>query len=95
MSADETEPDAPSARAAPLARTARRVAVAAVGGTLLAAGVVMLVLPGPGLLVVPAALGVLGLEFETPRRGRDALLDGLRRLRARRAPGVREEPPSA
>ncbi|MDX1648549.1 MAG: PGPGW domain-containing protein [Myxococcota bacterium] len=88
MSAGGAEPDEPSPRA-PLARTVRRVAVAAAGGTLLAAGMVMLVLPGPGLLVVPAALGVLGLEFEAPRRGRDALVARLRRLRARRRTGAR------
>lgn len=70
-----------------LLRRARRVGVAVAGGTLLVAGVAMLVLPGPGLLVVPAALGVLGLEFETPRRGRDALLARLRRWRERRDPG--------
>jgi hypothetical protein len=62
------------------------VGVAAAGGTLLAAGVVMLVLPGPGLLVIPAALGVLGLEFEAPRRVHEAAAARLRRIRSRGTP---------
>ncbi len=34
---------------------ARRVVIAVVGGTVVAIGVAMLVLPGPALLVIPAA----------------------------------------
>ncbi len=42
---------------------ARRVAVAIVGGAVLLAGLAMMVLPGPGVLVIIAGLGILGTEF--------------------------------
>ena len=41
----------------------RRVVVAIGGGILLAAGAAMLVLPGPGLLVIAAGLALLATEF--------------------------------
>jgi Putative transmembrane protein (PGPGW) len=62
---------------------ARRVLAAVIGGLLLIAGLAMMVLPGPGLLVVAAALVILGAEFEWPRR---LLLSVRRRLRGRRLP---------
>jgi hypothetical protein len=42
---------------------AKRAAVLVAGGTLTTVGVVLLVLPGPGLLLVLAGLLVLGNEF--------------------------------
>jgi tellurite resistance protein TerC len=47
---------------------ARRIAVAIVGGTVLAVGVAMIVLPGPAFIVIPAGLAILGLEFAWARR---------------------------
>ena len=44
-------------------RSAKRVAVAALGALLLVAGVVFLVLPGPGLVLIIAGLAVLASEF--------------------------------
>lgn len=41
----------------------RWVIVATIGGTLVAAGVVFLVLPGPGLPLIIAGLAVLATEF--------------------------------
>ena len=38
-----------------------------IGGTLLAIGIAMIVLPGPAIIVVPLGLGVLGLEFAWAR----------------------------
>lgn len=52
----------------PLPPLIRRIGVAAAGGTLLAAGVAMLVLPGPGLLVMVAGLGLLATEFAWAER---------------------------
>ncbi|MBM3881785.1 MAG: hypothetical protein FJ387_19020 [Verrucomicrobia bacterium] len=49
-------------------RTARRVVVALLGGTVLAFGVALLVLPGPAFLVIPAGLAILALEFAWARR---------------------------
>ena len=48
-------------------RWARRIAIAIVGGTVLAVGIAMIVLPGPAIVVIPAGLGILSLEFEWPR----------------------------
>ncbi|HEX5067596.1 MAG TPA: PGPGW domain-containing protein [Myxococcota bacterium] len=49
-------------------RTARKLAVAVIGGTLLAFGVAMLVLPGPGVIAIGAGLAVLAAEFAWARR---------------------------
>ena len=46
-----------------IGRNAKRTAVAVLGGALVVAGVAMLVLPGPGLLVVVAGFAVLATEF--------------------------------
>lgn len=49
-------------------RWSRRIGIAVVGGAVLALGIAMIVLPGPAFVVIPAGLGILGLEFERPRR---------------------------
>jgi hypothetical protein len=49
-------------------RTLRVAVVGIVGAALLVAGVVMLVLPGPGLLVIVAGLAVLATEFAWAER---------------------------
>jgi uncharacterized protein (TIGR02611 family) len=46
---------------------ARRVAISVVGGTVLLAGVAMIVLPGPAFVVIPLGLAILGLEFAWAR----------------------------
>ena len=73
----------------------RRLLVTTGGGLLLLAGAAMLVLPGPGLLVIAAGLGLLATEFVWARR----MLDGVKaRLPARsgwklsRKSGDRETP---
>jgi tellurite resistance protein TerC len=48
-------------------RWARRIAVGLVGGTVLAIGVALIVLPGPALLVIPLGLAILGAEFAWAR----------------------------
>jgi tellurite resistance protein TerC len=49
-------------------RHARRIAVAIVGGSVVLVGVAMLVLPGPAVVVIPAGLAILSLEFAWARR---------------------------
>jgi uncharacterized protein (TIGR02611 family) len=44
-------------------RQAKRAIIAVIGFTLLACGIVMLVTPGPGWLVIFLGLTVLGVEF--------------------------------
>ena len=65
---------------------ARRIAISIVGGTVLLLGMAMLVLPGPGLVVIPLGLAILGLEFAWARlwlrrvkRRTAAVIDVLRR----------------
>lgn len=49
-------------------RQARRLIVLIVGLTLFLSGVVMLITPGPGWLLILAGLSVLALEFVWARR---------------------------
>ena len=51
-----------------LPRLLRRIAVTVAGTVILAAGAVLLVAPGPGLLVIALGLVVLGAEYEWARR---------------------------
>lgn len=48
----------------------RRAIVAVVGGTITAIGVILLFIPGPGLLVVLLGLAILATEFAPARRAR-------------------------
>lgn len=45
----------------------RRICIALVGGTVLLIGIVMIVLPGPAILIIPAGLAILALEFAWAR----------------------------
>jgi uncharacterized protein (TIGR02611 family) len=49
-------------------RLARKGFVAVVGTTVVLCGVVMIVLPGPAILVIPAGLAILATEFIWARR---------------------------
>lgn len=44
-------------------RSSKRIAVTVVGGVLVLGGIAMLVLPGPGIVVVVAGFAVLGTEY--------------------------------
>ncbi|HET7489247.1 MAG TPA: PGPGW domain-containing protein [Acidimicrobiales bacterium] len=46
-----------------LVRSSKRIAVTIVGGALVVVGLAMLVLPGPGILVVVAGFAVLGTQY--------------------------------
>lgn len=66
-------------------RIARRIVIALIGGTVLIIGLAMTVLPGPALVVIPAGLAILGIEFawarrwlRTLREKADGLVDGVR-----------------
>jgi uncharacterized protein (TIGR02611 family) len=55
------------------ARLGRKVAVGVVGSLVVAVGVVMIVLPGPASLIIPAGLAILATEFSWARRLREHL----------------------
>lgn len=67
---------------------ARRIVVGVIGGSVLLIGVLMVVLPGPAILVVPLGLGILGLEFAWARiwlrKLRATATDVVNRVRGRR-----------
>ena len=46
----------------------KRIAVTMVGGTVLAIGLALIVLPGPAFVVIPAGLAILAVEFAWARR---------------------------
>ncbi len=47
---------------------AKRVIVMVIGFTILAAGIAMIVLPGPAVVVIPIGLGILATEFVWARK---------------------------
>ena len=49
-------------------RVARRAILTLLGVAVVLVGVVMLVLPGPAVVVIPAGLGILALEFAWAKR---------------------------
>jgi len=48
-------------------RTARKIVIGVVGGSVVAIGVAMIVLPGPAFVVIPLGLAILGVEFAWAR----------------------------
>lgn len=54
-----------------IGRSGKRVAVTLIGAALLVAGLVMMVAPGPGLLVVLAGFAVLATEYVWAQRALD------------------------
>ena len=48
-------------------KAARRIVVGVVGITVLLIGVIMLVTPGPALVVIPVGLAILSIEFAWAR----------------------------
>jgi uncharacterized membrane protein YbaN (DUF454 family) len=72
-------------------RFGKRVGIALAGGVVVLVGVAGLVLPGlPGTVVILLGLGILSLEFETPRlwlaRLKARGVEMKRRFDARRSP---------
>lgn len=48
-------------------KVARRIVVAVVGITVLLIGVIMIVTPGPALVLIPVGLAILSIEFAWAR----------------------------
>ncbi len=49
-------------------RLARQAVVAVIGATVLLIGLLMIVLPGPAIIMIPAGLAILATEFVWARR---------------------------
>ena len=48
-------------------KAGRRIVVTVAGVTVLLLGIIMLVTPGPAIIVIPVGLAILGLEFAWAR----------------------------
>ena len=60
---------------------AKRVIVIVIGFTILAAGVAMIVLPGPAVIVIPIGLAILATEFLWARKLLDRVKERIERMR--------------
>ncbi len=60
-------------------RRIKRVFIAIVGFTVLLAGIAMMVLPGPAILVIPLGLAILATEFIWARKLLKRVKDKLRK----------------
>ena len=75
-------------------KVARRIVVGVVGATVVLLGLVMLVTPGPALVVIPVGLAILSIEFTWARmwlrKLREAISSNNRSGRSRRAESHRD-----
>lgn len=60
---------------------AKRLIVIVIGSTVLAAGIVMIVLPGPAVVVIPTGLAILATEFVWARRLLVSVKERIERMR--------------
>jgi tellurite resistance protein TerC len=70
-------------------RVARRIVIGVVGGTLVLIGTIMIVTPGPALVVIPVGLAILSIEFAWARHWlkklRESISNQNSKLRSERA----------
>ncbi len=57
----------------------KRMIVALIGTTILFVGIAMIFLPGPAVVVIPAALGILATEFAWARKALQLVKDRIKR----------------
>ena len=82
-------------------KLARQIAVAVIGGTVVLVGVIMIVTPGPALVVIPLGLAILAVEFAWARRWLNRIKESLTKeqlnglLQKTRRIGTRQPPPPA
>ena len=60
---------------------AKRLIVIVIGFTVLAAGVAMIVLPGPAVIVIPVGLAILATEFIWARKLLITVKERIQRMR--------------
>ena len=58
-------------------KLAKRIAITIIGVSILVVGVVMIVAPGPALVLIPVGLAILGLEFAWARVWLKRLREGI------------------
>jgi tellurite resistance protein TerC len=62
-------------------RYVKTVITTVIGFTVLAIGAAMLILPGPGIVVIGIGLLILSAEFVWAKRALDRMKDGAKRVR--------------
>jgi len=62
----------------------KRILVMVFGGTVLAIGIALIVLPGPAFIVIPVGLAILAIEFAWAQRWLDKAGRCLRRRNTRK-----------
>lgn len=75
-------------------KQARRLIVAVIGGTVLIAGVIMIVTPGPAVVVIPLGLGILATEFVWARHLLHRVKDHISKTADRMKNGKKPSPPA-
>jgi tellurite resistance protein TerC len=73
---------------------ARRIVVAVIGVTVLLIGIALIVLPGPAVVVIPAGLAILSLEFAWARHWLAKFRDGANQAWNRLQNRGEETPPA-
>ncbi len=73
----------------------KRVMILVVGGTVLAFGIALVVLPGPAFIVIPAGLAILAIEFAWARRWLQRMRQWAPWARGREAPEGSAQGPAA
>lgn len=76
----------------PISRLAKTVAIAVIGSSVLAFGVVLIVLPGPASIVIPIGLAILATEFVWAKKLNRTMGRSLRRLKRRAQRTLRRRP---
>ena len=71
----------------PSLRTAKKIVVAIVGGTVTLLGIALIVLPGPAFIVIPIGLSILATEFLWAKRWLDKIKQVTTRLRTKKSAG--------
>ena len=75
--------------------TGRRIVISIVGASVLLLGIVMIVTPGPAIVLIPAGLAILAVEFVWARRWLRKLREAISRRgaedRANRAENHRQQ----
>ena len=71
--------------AGPAMTAVKSVALRVAGFGLLALGIAMVILPGPAIVIIPAALGILATEYDWARKALDWLRDRVRHFKKQRS----------
>ena len=76
-------------------RTARKVVILVVGGTVVLFGIALIFLPGPAFVVIPIGLAILAIEFAWARHLLKRMKQKLDDARSALGAGSSAPPPAA